>query len=330
MAWTVPFTRCISSPEPAEASSPTASPASSQSAPSSSMTTPAESSPCAGPEWPSGTTSAPSAQTTPTAPPHSLGSASTPESSSWPGGSRAKIFQRPEKEKGSPPANARASGASLPASFARYDRDSHSWKIPQCLFLEDCTSFSGTWPRSGILRDGTCYQLPPWAPATSASESGLPASTPPPPLFPTVTINGNNNFKGVSAKAGDGLHTFIRKMEGTWGDKGQWPTPNARDWKDTGASQGRRHSPNLGTAVHTHTHTHTATRVPEIPDPASARRDTRNAPPARLGDLRPEGAEEPQRSRSYPTPRVHDATHDGPSELTRHAPNLATIVRLIP
>ena len=29
-----------------------------------------------------------------------------------------------------------------------------------------------------------------------------------------------------------------------------WPTPNARDWKDSGASQGTRKSPNLGTAVH--------------------------------------------------------------------------------
>ena len=30
---------------------------------------------------------------------------------------------------------------------------------------------------------------------------------------------------------------------------GLWPTPNKRDWKDTGPSQGNRKSPNLGTAV---------------------------------------------------------------------------------
>jgi len=29
-----------------------------------------------------------------------------------------------------------------------------------------------------------------------------------------------------------------------------WPTANARDWKDSGASQGNRVAPNLGTAVH--------------------------------------------------------------------------------
>ena len=29
-----------------------------------------------------------------------------------------------------------------------------------------------------------------------------------------------------------------------------WPTPNSRDWKDSGGSQGNRKSPNLGTRVH--------------------------------------------------------------------------------
>jgi hypothetical protein len=31
---------------------------------------------------------------------------------------------------------------------------------------------------------------------------------------------------------------------------GLWASPNARDWKDSGASQGNRKSPNLGTQVH--------------------------------------------------------------------------------
>jgi hypothetical protein len=33
-------------------------------------------------------------------------------------------------------------------------------------------------------------------------------------------------------------------------ESGLWPTPNQRDWKDTGATQGNRKSPNLGTMVH--------------------------------------------------------------------------------
>jgi len=33
-------------------------------------------------------------------------------------------------------------------------------------------------------------------------------------------------------------------------ESGYWPTPAARDWKDSGSTQGARKSPNLGTAVH--------------------------------------------------------------------------------
>lgn len=141
-----------------------------------------------------------------------------------------------------------------------------------------------------------------------------------------MTINGNDNFKGASDKSGDGLHTFVRKMEGTWGDRGgQWPTPNARDWKDTGATQGNRHSPNLGTAVHTHTQQPSCLKFP-----------TPQAHDATAGTTRPHGwattGQKAQRNLNdlvlYPTPRVHDATHDGPSELARHAPNLATLARL--
>ena len=33
-------------------------------------------------------------------------------------------------------------------------------------------------------------------------------------------------------------------------ESGLWASPNARDWKDSGASQGNRKSPNLGTQVH--------------------------------------------------------------------------------
>ena len=33
-------------------------------------------------------------------------------------------------------------------------------------------------------------------------------------------------------------------------ESGLWPSPNSRDWKDSGASQGKRKSPNLGTVVH--------------------------------------------------------------------------------
>ena len=44
------------------------------------------------------------------------------------------------------------------------------------------------------------------------------------------------------------LQTLEPTTNGT--ECGLWASPNARDWKDSGASQGNRKSPNLGTQVH--------------------------------------------------------------------------------
>ena len=40
--------------------------------------------------------------------------------------------------------------------------------------------------------------------------------------WPTPTVNGNHNVKGMSPTSGDGLATSIK----------QWPTPASRDWRD--------------------------------------------------------------------------------------------------
>ena len=278
MPWTVPFTRCTSSPEPAEASSPTASPASSPSAPSSSSPSPAASSPCAGPEWPSGTTCAPSAPTTPNAPPPSLGCGSITTRSSSPEDSPARTYLAQARARASRAAKEVACGASSQEYFARWDRASSSWKTPPCLFPGDLESFSGTWPRSGMMLSGTCWRLATLARDTSESASGSPDAQ------PTVTVCGNNNRADLSPKSGNGLMTEIRERER---EHGRRPTPA------TGRTPERRKA--------------TATA-------RTSERPSTKPPP----------------TRAYPTPRVHDATHDGPSELLRHAPNLATLVKRIP
>jgi hypothetical protein len=50
----------------------------------------------------------------------------------------------------------------------------------------------------------------------------------------------------------DGLLWELQTLEPTTSETecGLWASPNARDWKDSGASQGNRKSPNLGTQVH--------------------------------------------------------------------------------
>ena len=205
--WTVPFTRYTSSREPAADFSPTSSPASRQSAPSRSRSFRAESSPDASPEWESGTTCGRSDPTTQTAPTPSAGSAPTELHLSYRAAFHARTFLRPEKGRASP-ARVPGFGASSQESFANFDRPSRSWKIPPCLFIEDSTAFSGTWPKSGLMRAGMCYRLPPWAPDTNGNGSGSP------PEWPTPTVCGNDNHAGLSPKAGDGLATRVKRREG--------------------------------------------------------------------------------------------------------------------
>src|SRR4051795_11165225 len=65
------------------------------------------------------------------------------------------------------------SGPTSPVPFARFDPDSSSWRTYPDSEGEDSTLYSGTWPRSGMTRNGTAYQLPSLARPTDAIGSGL-------------------------------------------------------------------------------------------------------------------------------------------------------------
>lgn len=62
---------------------------------------------------------------------------------------------------------AAACGMSSPASLAWFDRDSCSWRTWQRCLLADWEMFSGRWPRSGTMRNGIAYRLPPLVPIIS-------------------------------------------------------------------------------------------------------------------------------------------------------------------
>ena len=70
-------------------------------------------------------------------------------------------------------------------------------KTGSARFWRDCA-------KSGMMRNGKLYQRPSSAPHTKENESGL---------WPTPTVNGNHNKKGLSKTSGDGLATFVDKME---------------------------------------------------------------------------------------------------------------------
>jgi len=190
------------------------------------------------------------------------------------------------------------SGERWPASFARWDPDTSTWRTPQCSLLGGLEEFSETWPNSGSMRSGMCWERPTAALRTYESGSGLlPTPTtidtgsrfnqspsdgaalrptlgamarfdlwPTPTaslgskggrvaprkgkeggtlieavsarMWPTPTVKGNHNRKGLSSKSGDGLATAVARF----------PTPMARDWKDADhPSERARKTPNLAT-----------------------------------------------------------------------------------
>ena len=134
-------------------------------------------------------------------------------------------------------------------SFAHWSQDTCCWKTWQRCLLGGWISFSGRWPRSGTMRNGIAYRLPPLAPRISGTGSGywrtpgasettggaangerrlqqghamsLSDQVNTPRMWPTPTEHGNYNRKGASPTSVDGLATVVAK----------YPTPSARDWK---------------------------------------------------------------------------------------------------
>lgn len=122
-------------------------------------------------------------------------------------------------------------GEKWQGSFAKYDPDTHSLRTHQCSLLEDLMSSCQTLPAWGLMRDGECWEQPMLEPRIRGTESGL---------WPTPTVNGNYNRKGLSPTSGDGLATAVMK----------WPTPTAHNAKETNApSEAKRNEPTLASRV---------------------------------------------------------------------------------
>lgn len=112
-------------------------------------------------------------------------------------------------------ASVAAYGQSTPVLLANYDRDTSSWRTSQRSLVEGWTVFSETWPRSGMMRNGIAYQLPPLVPLTAATDSGL---------LPTpITTDHRINAGQPSSMA--------RKSPQLGVVAELFPTPTSRDWK---------------------------------------------------------------------------------------------------
>lgn len=83
--------------------------------------------------------------------------------------SRARTSLEPAEAKESTASKA-VSGWKWPASFAKYNPATCTWKTRQCSLLGDSEEFSETWPRWGSMRDGEC--LAHTTPELPTSEKG--------------------------------------------------------------------------------------------------------------------------------------------------------------
>lgn len=135
------------------------------------------------------------------------------------------------------------SGKSFPVLFAKYDRNTSSWKTSQICLDGALESFSETWPRQGMTRNGFAYQLPKLEPITSGIESGY---------LPTPSATDCQRGIGTDVKLLQGGATH--RMTGNKNriqvtlDKyvTMFPTPRAFMHKDSSTDRGKS---NLGEVV---------------------------------------------------------------------------------
>lgn len=113
-------------------------------------------------------------------------------------------------------ASDRASGRSLRESFAFFDPASSSWRTSQLSLIAGSTASSVTWPRSGSMRNGTCFERP---------TSGRPISEHASSCLPTPTASTNGYNRG----GGMGRVGPIRPSLWMMALTGLWPTPVAAD-----------------------------------------------------------------------------------------------------
>jgi hypothetical protein len=74
-------------------------------------------------------------------------------------GFRAKTYLPQERERESTESEAEC-GRTWPASLAKYDPVSRSWKTHQCSLFGGLDEFSETWPSWGMMRDGVSWAAP--------------------------------------------------------------------------------------------------------------------------------------------------------------------------
>ena len=90
-------------------------------------------------------------------------------------------------------------GPMSPQQFATYDPATCSWRMSGDTYLWDSGTYSGTWPDSGMTRNGVSYELP--QPAHLTDESGCSSL-----LMTPVAAEGTkpSNTMGIARRLSTG------------------------------------------------------------------------------------------------------------------------------
>ena len=121
---------------------------------------------------------------------------------SLPAASPARTYQSPVKVSVLPD-QGRDYGRTLPALLARYDRPTRLWRTSQRCFIEGWTTYSETWPRSGMTVNGIAYRLPVLVPLTAGTGCGL---------LPTPTAS-DADTSGKDTQRFQSLDVYIRQSK---------------------------------------------------------------------------------------------------------------------
>jgi hypothetical protein len=164
------------------------------------------------------------------------------ESMSLQAASPAKTSQSQETKQEYKMGHAVDSGQSAPVFLGSFDPNTPSLKTSQTCLMENgdlgLSEFSGTFPRSGMMRNGTVYQLPRLARTTTEIGSGL---------LPTPTAASSQSASmEASLKEAQRLHPKGRNHLAAEVASRIWPTPTAHNAKE-GAfpSEYNRNTPTL-------------------------------------------------------------------------------------
>lgn len=214
--------------------------------------------------------------------------------------SPAKISALQERAPDSP-GSARVFGSSTFASFASSNRDGYWWKTYRRSAPEVFTSYLKAWPRAGMTRSGTAFQLQPLARIIKGTVSGL---------LPTPSAASYGNNQGV----GNGRTGKVRHSLQSMARTGLWPTPTAT----MGDSGGRG---DLIQAVRGNVSPSGHFKMWPTPMMADSDRTSETYPrgnPTLLGAVR-----------NWPTPTVQDsANNGGPAQFRRNSLPLNAAVKI--